>query len=86
MIIQATFDYRGQHHVFSRSIDEFDRNYNDEEYAYFLEPFNNEESIYEINILKNDEGEILEDGYTAIYTNIDTVAPDDIISTSFVFM
>lgn len=86
MIIQAIFDYKGQHHVFSRSIDNLDRNYDDEEYAYFLEPFNNEESMYEINILKNDEGEIIEDGYTALYNNIDSVAPDEIINTSFRFV
>ena len=50
--IQATFDYEGTMYQYTCPYNELDRNYDDENYAYFLKSIPNTEcGLFEINIL-----------------------------------
>lgn len=84
MIIQANFVYKGKSFQYSRSQKKLDRNYDDESYAYFVEPIaDTEDGFFEINILKSEEvkGVLQEEGYTAVYSSTDHVMPDIIVDT-----
>jgi len=86
MEIQAEFKFQGMSCLFKRSLRLLDRNYEDEGYAYFLEPIpNTEQGLFEINLLKEDLA-LQEKGYTAIYYSTEQVTPDKIISTTIKFV
>ena len=83
MTIQANFTFDNIAYSFKRPLAMLDRNYNDEDYAYFLERIpNTEDGLFEINILKNEvDGELRAAGYTSIYLCSDQVMPDKIVDT-----
>ncbi len=86
MEIQAEFEFLGISYLFKRSLRNLDRNYEDEGYAYFLEPIpDTEQGFFEINLLK-DNSTLQEKGYTAIYYSTEQVAPDKIISAVIKFV
>ncbi|MBR6444848.1 MAG: hypothetical protein IKS94_00190 [Prevotella sp.] len=84
MVVRAEFEYKGKHYDFSRPLSEFDRNYDDEDYAYFLEEIPGMEwALFEINILKDSESQSLKnDGYISVYLNADNASFDDIVNAS----
>lgn len=84
MTIHAFFTIEGITYTFIRPLALFDRNYDDESYAYFLEPIPNaEDGLFEINVFKDleKEGGLIADGYTSIYLDSDQSMPDRIIET-----
>lgn len=86
--IQVEFIYGGVNYKYIHPYNKLDRNYDDESYAYFLEHIPNTEcGLFEINILK-EKGEdmMIEDGYVAIYSAIEQIAPDTIIEASIAFV
>lgn len=86
MEIQAEFKFQGMSYLFKRSLRLLDRNYEDEGYAYFLEPIpNTEQGLFEINLLKEDLA-LQEKGYTAIYYSSEQVIPDKVICTAIKFL
>jgi hypothetical protein len=86
--IQATFDYEGTKFQYTCPYSQLDRNYDDETYAYFLKDIPNAEcGLFEINILKDKETELMvEDGYVAIYSAPEQAAPDTLIDASIAFV
>lgn len=86
--IQAIFEYDGANYKYTCPYNELDRNYDDENYAYFLKDIPNTEcGLFEINILKDKETELMvEDGYVAIYSAPEQAAPDTIIDASIAFV
>ena len=86
--IQATFEYNGVNYKYTYPYNELDRNYDDENYAYFLKDIPNTEcGLFEINILKDKETELMiEDGYVAIYSAPEQAAPDTLIDVSIAFV
>ena len=86
--IQAEFIYEGVNYKYTCPYNELDRNYDDEHYAYFLKDIPNTEcGLFEINILKDKETELMvEDGYVAIYSAPEQVAPDTLIDVSIAFV
>lgn len=86
--IQAEFVYNGVNYKFTCPYNELDRNYDDENYAYFLKSIPNTEcGLFEINILKDKETELMiENGYVAIYSAPEQAAPDTIIDASVGFV
>lgn len=84
MDIQANFVYKGKSFQYSRPQYRLDRNYEDEGYAYFVEPVEKtEDGFFEINIHKTKEvnGELVEDGYTAVYSSKNQICPDILVDT-----
>ena len=63
--IQAEFIYEGVNYKYTCPYNELDRNYDDEHYAYFLKDIPNTEcGLFEINILKDKETELMiKEGY-----------------------
>ena len=88
MKIQANFVFENKAYHLIRSISDFDRNYDDEAYAYFVEPrADTEDGLFEINILKDgDGGALKKEGYVAIYESIEQTAPDKIINCIIKFV
>ena len=86
--IQVKFVYNGVNYKYTCPYNELDRNYNDEHYAYFLKDIPNTEcGLFEINILKEKETELMiKDGYVAIYSAPEQAAPDTIIYASIAFV
>ena len=86
--IQATFEYDGANYKYTCPYNELDRNYDDESYAYFLKSIPNTEcGLFEINILKDKETELMiEDGYVAIYSAPEQAAPNTLIDASIAFV
>ena len=88
MIIRSAFGYRGKRIVFCRPFSELDRNFNDENYAYFLERVPGTDSgLFEINVLKDERnGNLKEDGYVGIYENEDDVMPASLLKARIGFL
>lgn len=88
MNIQTEFVYNGVNYKFTCPYNEFDRNYDDESYAYFLKSIPNTEcGLFEINIIKEEEKNlIIEDGYVAIYSTFEQGFTDEIIGASIAFV
>ena len=88
MKIQSNFIFEDKTYHFLRSVKDLDRNYDDEPYAYFIEPrTNTEDGFFEINILKNGNGGTLKkDGYIAIYESTEQTFPDKIINCQINFI
>ena len=86
--IQATFENNGVNYKYTCPYNELDRNYDDENYAYFLKDIPNAEcGLFEINILKDKETELMiKDGYVAIYSAPEQAAPNTIIEASIAFV
>ena len=86
--IQATFEYEGVNYKYTCPYNELDRNYDDEHYAYFLKDIPNTEcGLFEINIQKDKETELMiENGYVAIYSAPEQVAPNTLIDVSIAFV
>lgn len=86
--IQATFEYEGVNYKYICPYNELDRNYDDEHYAYFLKDIPNTEcGLFEINILKDKETELMiEEGYVAAYSALEQAAPDTLIDASIAFV
>jgi hypothetical protein len=86
--IQAEFIYEGVNYKYTCPYNELDRNYDDEHYAYFLKDIPNTEcGLFEINILKDKETELMiKDGYVAIYSAPEQAAPDTLIDVSIAFV
>ncbi len=86
--IQAEFIYEGVNYKYTCPYNELDRNYDDENYAYILKSIPNTEcGLFEINILKDKETELMiEDGYVAIYSAPEQAVPDTIIDASIAFV
>ena len=86
--IQATFEYDGANYKYTCPYNELDRNYDDESYAYFLKSIPNTEcGLFEINILKDKETELMiEDGYVAIYSAPEQASPNTLIDVSIAFV
>lgn len=86
--IQAEFIYEGVNYKYTCPYNELDRNYDDENYAYFLKNIPNTEcGLFEINILKDKETELMiKDGYVAIYSAPEQAAPNTIIEASIAFV
>lgn len=87
MTIQANFTFDNVAYSFKRSLAMLDRNYSDEDYAYFLEQIpNTEDGLFEINIFKNEvDGKLREEGYTSIYSCSEQVMPDELVDTVIKF-
>ena len=86
--IQAEFIYEGVNYKYTCPYNELDRNYDDESYAYFLKSIPNTEcGLFEINILKDKETELMiEEGYVAAYSVPEQAAPDTLIDASIAFV
>lgn len=86
--IQATFDYEGTKFQYTCPYNQLDRNYDDEHYAYFLKDIPNTEcGLFEINILKDKETELMiEEGFVATYSAPEQAAPDTLIDVSIAFV
>lgn len=86
--IQAIFEYEGVNYKYTCPHNQLDRNYDDEHYAYFLKNIPNTEcGLFEINILKDKETELMiENGYVAIYSAPEQAAPDTIIDALIAFV
>lgn len=86
--IQVKFVYNGVNYKYTCPYNELDRNYDDEHYAYFLKDIPNTEcGLFEINILKEKETELMiENGYVAAYSAPEQAAPDTIIDASIAFV
>ena len=86
--IQAEFIYEGVNYKYTCPYNELDRNYDDENYAYFLKDIPNAEcGLFEINILKDKETELMiKKGYVAIYSAPGQAAPDTLIDVSIAFV
>lgn len=86
--IQAIFEYEGVNYKYTCPYNELDRNYDDEHYAYFLKDIPNTQcGLFEINILKDKETELMiKEGYVAIYSAPEQVAPDTLIDVSIAFV
>ena len=86
--IQAEFIYEGVNYKYTCPYNELDRNYDDENYAYFLKSIPKTEcGLFEINILKDKGTELMiEDGYVAIYSAPEQAAPNTIIEASIAFV
>lgn len=86
--IQATFENNGVNYKYTCPYNELDRNYDDEHYAYFLKSIPNTEcGLFEINILKDKETELMiEEGYVAAYSVPEQAAPDTLIDASIAFV
>ena len=69
MLVKADFEYAGKKYDFQRIIEDFDRNYDDEPYAYFCEVADG--VFFEINVLKEDEDDEYKlsekDAYVVVY-------------------
>ena len=69
MLVKAEFEYAGKKYNFQRIIEDFDRNYNDEPYAYVCEVADG--VFFEINILKDEEDDEYKltekDAYVVVY-------------------
>jgi hypothetical protein len=87
MIIKASFNYKGKHFDYMRPVVELDRNYEDEEFAYFLERIPNSEfGLFEINIMKeHSNGNLKENGYVSVYLDEANVMPDNIVASMISF-
>ena len=87
MIIKASFDYNGKHFDYIRPVVELDRNYEDEEFAYFLERIpNSGYGLFEINIIKEHcNGKLKEKGYVSVYLDDTNVMPDNIVASMISF-
>ena len=70
MKIRATFQHNGKKIIAERQLENLDRNYYDEPYAYFFKRFG-KHGVYEINILKDKEvdGNLLHQGYVNVFPN-----------------
>ena len=82
MKIRVNFTYKRQPYEFERELEEFDRNYNDEPYAYFLENCGAfEYGGFEINVTKDAEvnGNLTHEGYVNVFEDWGNVMPDDTI-------
>ena len=80
----AEFNYNGKKYVRCRELSKFDRNYSDEMYGYFIEQLDENKSlddtkVFEINVLKDDNGEFISDGYVAVYDYYCDSAPIETI-------
>ena len=86
--IQVKFVYNGVNYKYTCPYNELERNYDDEHYAYFLKDIPNTEcGLFEINILKEKETELMiENGYVAAYSAPEQAAPDTIIDASIAFV
>ena len=86
--VQATFEYNGVNYKYTCPYNELNRNYDDENYAYFLKDIPNTEcGLFEINIQKEEKKDLLiEKGYVAIYSAPEQAAPDTIIDASITFV
>lgn len=86
--IQAIFEYEGVNYKYTCPYNQLDRNYDDENYAYFLKNIPNTEcGLFEINIQKDKETELMiENGYVAIYSAPEQAAPDTLIDASIAFV
>ena len=86
--IQAIFEYEGVNYKYTCPYNELDRNYDDERYAYFLKDIPNTEcGLFEINILKDKETELMiKNGYVAIYSAPEQAAPNTLIDVSIAFV
>ena len=75
-MIHVKFTYNGEEYETNRN--EYDRNYEDEGYALiFIEGENRQ--LFEVNVLKNDNGELIEDGYVAVYDDMDDTMPTEYV-------
>lgn len=88
MNIIATFNFENRTYRFSRSYKDLDRNYMDEDYAYFFENRpNSTDGYFEINILKNStNGNLIEEGYVSVYDDTEQILPDEIIEANIEFI
>ena len=86
--IQAEFIYNGVNYKYTCPYNQLDRNYDDENYAYFLKDIPNTEcGLFEINILKDKETKLMiKEGYIAIYSAPEQAAPDTLIDVSIAFV
>ena len=86
--IKATFEYEGTRYQYTCPYNELDRNYDDEHYAYFLKEIPNTQcGLFEINILKDKETELMiEEGFVATYSAPEQAAPNTIIEASVAFV
>ena len=72
MKVRVSFYYNNSYYKFERELEEFDRNYDDEPYCYFLVDCNEfEDGGFEINIIKDAEinGYLTHNGYIDVYEN-----------------
>ena len=86
--ILVEFVYNGVNYKYTCPYNQLDRNYDAENYAYFLKSIPNTEcGLFEINILKDKETELMiEDGYVAIYSAPEQAAPNTLIDVSIAFV
>lgn len=82
MTVEVVFNFENHTYKLSRPFKELDRNYSDESYAYFIEERSDTENgFFEVNLLKDETtNKIIEDGYVAVYDNIDQTSTDILIN------
>ena len=84
MIINAEFKWNGQDIHLTCDEDKLDRNYDDEETAYFIQFLvvgADSGRFFEVNIERNmDTGELTEKGYVTYYLSLDDSRPHKIIN------
>lgn len=79
MIINADFKWNGHDEHLTCDENQLDRNYDDEETAYFIKGLFNGR-FFEVNIVRDmDTGELKEEGYVAYYLSTDDCSPHKII-------
>ena len=84
-MITLKFNFQGENYELNREIENFDRNYDDESYGivyldYGLDRF------FEINVLKDENGNFTEEAYVAIYHHEDDNRPYCYISDVAVYL
>lgn len=77
--ITVKFEYKGKKYRYKCPFRKLDRNYPDEEYAYFLRKRKElDYGFFEVNILKNPTTmQLICKGYVAVYDNLDHTSLDD---------
>lgn len=84
-MITLKFKFQGENYELNREIENFDRNYDDESYGivyldYGLDRF------FEINVLKDENGNFTEEAYVAVYHHEDDNRPYCYISDVAVYL
>lgn len=84
-MITLKFNFQGENYELNREIENFDRNYDDESYGivyldYGLDRF------FEINVLKDENGNFTEEAYVAVYHHEDDNRPYCYISDVAVYL
>ena len=90
MKIKVEFIYRRKKYSLERDEAKLDRNYPDEETAYFIEKIHNHRTtredfkFFEVNIVRQN-GSLVQSGYVAVYSSLEDVVPRRLLRCKVTF-